>query len=343
MESTDVHDVSRPAAVGDPKDPSAVDRARLIRVSRLYYEIGETQDQIARRLGITRPHVSKLLKLARATGIVEIRILDQVHRPETIAAELMARFGLRAVNLAPTLSGSADLTRRRVGQVAAEVLVGALRTGLTVGVGDGASVTAMADSMTVLASPVSVTVVPLCGGFWSAETTREPYRRISDALGATAHGLLAPGLLDDAATRDALAAHAGIRAVTDLWTRLDVAVFGIGSRSWSQASIGPIAAAELNASAAIGEVLIAPFDMDGRFVGPSIRRRTIAFDARRLSAVPVSIGIASGPAKVGPILGALRAGIVGTLITDMETAAAVLALDRANPAGPRRPQGRPAA
>ena len=190
----------------------------------------------------------------------------------------------------------------------------------------------MADAMTVLATPISVTVVPLCG-FWSAETTREPHRRVADALGATAHGLLAPGLLDDAATRNALAAHAGIRAVLDLWARLDVAVFGIGSRSWSAASIGRAAADELDADAAIGEVLIAPFDIEGRFAGPSIRSRTIAFDARRLSEVPVSIGIASGPTKAGPILGALRAGIVGTLVTDLETAAGVLALDRAAPIG----------
>jgi deoxyribonucleoside regulator len=322
---------------------AAADRARLVRVSRLYYELGETQDQIARRLGITRPHVSKLLKRARSSGIVEIRIRDEADRPDAVAEDLQARFGLRAVHLAPTLSDSDRLTKRRVGQLAAEVLLGALRTGLTVGIGDGASVTAMADAMTDLATPVAVTIVPLCGGFWTAETTREPYRRIADALGATAHGLQAPALLDDAATRDALAAHAGIRAVADLWARMDVAVFGIGSRTWSEASIGPIAAAELDASVAIGEVLIAPFDIEGHFAGPSIRSRTIAFDARRLSDVPVSIGVASGSAKVGPILGALRAGIVGTLVTDLETAAAVLALDRAGPAGPHRPQGRPAA
>ena len=45
--------------------------------------------------------------------------------------------------------------------------------------------------------------------------------------------LLAPGLLDDATTRNALGAHAGIREVTDLWDRLDVAVFGIGAPAWS--------------------------------------------------------------------------------------------------------------
>jgi len=334
MESADVH--AGPGRRTHRRQPVAerlpdADLARLIRVSRLYYEMGETQDEIAGRLGITRAHVSKLLKQARAAGVVEIRIVEAADRPDAIADELTARFGLRAVHLAPTLPDSEALTRRRVGQLAAEVLLGSLRNGLTLGVGDGASITALADAMGLQATPISATVVPLCGGFWSSETSREPYRRIADAIGAAAHGLLAPGLLDDAATRDALAAHAGIRAVNDRWARLDVAIFGVGAPSWSEASIGPAAFAELEAGAAIGEVLISPFDIVGRFVGSSIRSRTIAFDARRLPEVPVTIGIASGRGKVQPILGALRAGIVGTLVTDHDTAAGVLALDASAP------------
>ena len=79
-------------------------------------------------------------------------------------------------------------------------------------------------------------------------------------------------------------------------------------------------------------MLVAPFDVDGRFVCPALRERVIAFDARRLAEVPVSIGVASGEAKVRPILGALRAGIVRTLVTDVLTAEAVVALDETAPA-----------
>ena len=79
-------------------------------------------------------------------------------------------------------------------------------------------------------------------------------------------------------------------------------------------------------SDAVGEVLVAPFDLDGAFVCPALRERVIAFDARRLGDVPVAIGVAAGEAKVRPILGALRAGIVRTLVTDVATAEAVVAL-----------------
>jgi DNA-binding transcriptional regulator LsrR (DeoR family) len=121
--------------------------------------------------------------------------------------------------------------------------------------------------------------------------------------------------------------YAGVKGVLDLWDHLDVALFGIGGPAWSAATVGRRIVRELAQADAVGEILVAPFDLDGRFVCPALRDRVIAFDARRLGRIPVSIGVASGPAKVRPILGALRAGVVRTLVTDVATAEAVVALD----------------
>ncbi len=303
------------------------DRDLLVQASRLYYELGETQNAVADRLGVTRPQVSRLLKRARAEGIVEIRIVDRDTAESPAAEVLRQRFGLDAVHLAPTLAGPEDLTRRIVGRLAAQVLRATIRDGNIVGIGDGASIGAVADALDDAATPVRATVVPLAGGYWSTGPEREPFRRIADAFGAQPHGLMAPGLLDDAATKRALEGHAGVRAVVDLWDRLDVALFGIGGRSWGASSVGPEVARELEIDAAIGEILIAPFDIDGAFVCPTLRDRVLAFDARALGRVPVSIGVGAGERKVGPILGALRSGTVKTLVTDVATADAVVAMD----------------
>jgi DNA-binding transcriptional regulator LsrR (DeoR family) len=312
------------------------DLDQLVRASRLYYELGETQNAIAERLGVTRPQVSRLLKRARAEGIVEIRIIDRTS-VESPAGDILRRtYGLDAVHLAPTIAGPEDLTRRMVGRLAAEVLRGTLRTGAVVGVGDGASVAATAAALEETATRVAVTVVPLCGGYWTTGPEREPYRRVADALGGQARGLMAPGLVDDAATQRALVAHAGVRAIVDLWDRVDIALFGIGGPAWNVAALGDATEHELDAAEAVGEVLVAPFDLDGRFVCPALRERVIALDARRLGRLPVAVGVASGENKVRPILGALRAGVVRTLVTDVATAEAVVALDDATltpPAG----------
>ena len=305
------------------------DLETLIRASRLYYELGETQGRVAELLGVTRPQVSKLLKQARAEGIVEIRIHERTELESPAAEGLRERFGLQAVHLAPSLAGPEDLTRRSVGRLAAQVLRTAVRDGSIVGIGDGASVSAAADSLVEASSPVAATVVPLCGGYWFAGPTREPFRRVADALGATVHGLLAPGLVDDAATKQALYAHAGVRSILALWERLDVALFGIGAPSWSESAVGDDIVRDLESRGAVGELLIAPFDLRGRFVGKELRKRVIAFDARELQRVPVTIGVGGGPSKVRPILGALRARAVNTLVTDVRTAEAVAELAEA--------------
>jgi DNA-binding transcriptional regulator LsrR (DeoR family) len=304
------------------------DFEQLVQASRLYYELGETQNAIAQRLGVTRPQVSRLLKRARAEGIVEIRIVDRTTAESPAGDELQRTYDLEAVHLAPTISGPEDLTRRMVGRLGAQVLRGMLRDGMIVGIGDGASISAVADALEETPAQVAATVVPLAGGHWTAGPGREPFRRVADALGAQVQGLMSPGLVDDSGTRQALVAHAGVRTVLDLWERVDLACFGVGGRSWSAASVGVEVEAQLDAADAVGEVLISPFDLDGRFVCDDLRKRVIAFDARGLGRLPMSIGVGSGESKIRPILGALRAGVVKTLVTDVATAEGITALDR---------------
>ena len=301
------------------------DLQTLVRVSRLYYELGETQEAIAALVGVTRPQVSRLLKEARAQGVVEIRIVDRTEAESPAAVELQRRFGLRAVHLAPSLDGPPELARRRVGRLAGQVLRGAIRDGQVVGIGDGASLSAVADELPSSDTQVDATVVPLCGGFWRPGAGAEPFRRIGDALGATVLALHSPGLLDEPAVRDALCAHPGVASVIERWDRLDVALLGIGGPAWSEATVGAEAMGEIRDGRAVGEVLIAPFDAAGRFVAPSLRARAVAFDARRLPSVPVTIAVAEGAAKVGPILGAVRGRLVNVLVTDVRTAEAILA------------------
>src|SRR3954454_24091535 len=124
--------------------PAMSDFDQLVRASRLYYELGETQNAIAEQLGVTRPQVSRLLKRARAEGIVEIRIVDGSSVTSSAGEELRRRFGVGAVYLAPGISGPEEIRRRMIGRLGAEVLRGAIRDGAVVGVGDGAAISAVA-------------------------------------------------------------------------------------------------------------------------------------------------------------------------------------------------------
>jgi DNA-binding transcriptional regulator LsrR (DeoR family) len=268
------------------------------------------------------------LKRARAEGIVEIRIVDRATQASPAGEALRERFGLNAVHLAPALVGPEEVSRRMIGRLAADILRAAIRDGAVVGIGDGASISAVADAVAAdePLHETGATVVPLCGGYWFGGPAREPFRRVADGIGGVPFGLLAPGLVDDPATKTSLCAHAGVRRILDLWDRLEVAAFGIGGPVWSAAALGEATIRELESDGAVGEILVRPFTFDGRFVGQGLRERTIAFDAPELRRIPVRIAVAGGPTKVRPILGALRSGAVTTLVTDLRTAEAVVAL-----------------
>ena len=220
------------------------DLATLVRVSRLYYELGETQEAIAALVGVTRPQVSRLLKEARAQGVVEIRIVDR-------SGGRVAR-GRRSASgsgSGPSTSRRASTGRRRDAPARrAPRRAGArsaIRDGMVVGIGDGAGLGGRRRAGAG-GSDVDATVVPLCGGFWRPGAGAEPFRRIGEALGATVHALHAPGLLDDAAVRDALCAHPGVRSVLELWERLDVALFGSAARRGARRPSASAAMAEIS-------------------------------------------------------------------------------------------------
>ena len=215
------------------------DVQQLIDASRLYYELGETQSRVAELLGVTRPQVSRLLKRARAEGIVEIRIVDQAAQSSRRRRRAARAVRPRRRSISrPSLRGPEDVGRRLVGRLGGRVLRAAIRDG-----GGrrrrrrGVDLGGRRRAATSRSRETGATVVPLCGGYWFSGPAREPFRRIADALGGVPQGLLAPGLVDDPATKRSLVAHAGVRRILELWDRLDVAVFGIGGPAWSDRGV----------------------------------------------------------------------------------------------------------
>lgn len=53
------------------------ERRQIVKVATLYYFEGLTQAEIAKKVGVSRPLISKLLNKARENGIVEIYIRDE--------------------------------------------------------------------------------------------------------------------------------------------------------------------------------------------------------------------------------------------------------------------------
>jgi len=52
------------------------ERRQLVKTANLYYIEGMTQEQIAKKVGVSRPVISKPLQKAKEYGIVEVFIKD---------------------------------------------------------------------------------------------------------------------------------------------------------------------------------------------------------------------------------------------------------------------------
>ena len=69
--------------------------AALVQVARLYYEDGLTQAQVAAKIGVSRPQVSKMLAHAREAGIVHIEIRPPAAGDAELLKLLGQRFGIK--------------------------------------------------------------------------------------------------------------------------------------------------------------------------------------------------------------------------------------------------------
>src|SRR5918911_1214927 len=79
--------------------PAPRDRGTLLKAARMYFLDGRGQGDIARVLGTSRSNVSRMLTAARAQGLVEIRVHDQVARDADLEQAMRDRFGLAEVRV----------------------------------------------------------------------------------------------------------------------------------------------------------------------------------------------------------------------------------------------------
>src|SRR6201999_1249353 len=80
------------------------------RAGWLYYVAGNTQDEIARKLGVSRQTAQRLVSLAMSERLIKVRLDHPIARCMELAAALRQRFDLFFCEVAPTDPSSASTT-----------------------------------------------------------------------------------------------------------------------------------------------------------------------------------------------------------------------------------------
>lgn len=294
-------------------------------VARLYYLEDATQADIAARLGVSRPTVSRLLSEARRAGIARIEVVD----PATDAVDELARdvelaLRLDRVHLAGASAGP-------VGETLAPGLSRALQqAGLRAGdvllVSSGRTVYEASNAS--LPTIPGLVLVPTIGGQDEPEVWYAPNeitRRMAERLGGTPTPLHAPAL-PSPGLHDALLDDPGFRRVTELWSTARCAVLGIGAPPAVRASLPRFVPRDApSLRRATGDVCSRFYDDDGEPVPWPGSTRLVATPLDLLRRTPTSIGVAAGAPKVPAIRAAAKAGYITQLVTDTATATALVA------------------
>ncbi|MBR3175241.1 MAG: winged helix-turn-helix transcriptional regulator, partial [Oscillospiraceae bacterium] len=90
---------------------------RMVEVARLYYEGNLSQNEIAKKLDISRPLVSIILNEAKERGIVNITINDRVVTAEYVLEKLKNTYRVESVVAVPDASNS-EQTNMQVAEAA---------------------------------------------------------------------------------------------------------------------------------------------------------------------------------------------------------------------------------
>ena len=309
--------------------------------AHLYYERELNQEEVARRMEVSRPTVSKLLGVALSERIVRISVRRPGQRDVELEASLAGSLGLRAAVVVPRASKSASAGEVLLARGTLELLEERLPTLSEVGyvgLGWGRAVLAFVEGLerADLYLGNAAEVVPLIGGSGQSQDIfqiNEMARRAAGALGASARLLPAPALVNNGRLREALFAEASVRPVAEAWQKLDVAIVGIGRK------LDPTYLAEyLQEEPLQHEVLLRRsvsdvcshyFAADGEALGEEHDARLVAASREQFERVPLSIGVAGGPEKIAGIVGAAHARLINALVTDEETAKACLEIAEA--------------
>ena len=315
---------------------------QLVRCVQLYYRAQRHQKEIARELGLSSSKVSRLLKRAFAEGVVRVE-LELPKRPRLEAA-LVERFRLRDAVVIP-LGEPRDL-KEDLGTAAARYFEKVAADGARVGLSCGFTLYHLIHALRERRFR-DLELYPLSG---------ESTLQLVDLFPNTLVGMMAakyrPHVRAYALPVQVLGSLAGarrerarllqkgeVRRIYEAAGNVDIALVGIGmigeatAGFCSLAEFYGVSVRRLRALGVVGEINYHPFDRSGEL----IERRELRPLTRRVLAIPPSrlrelsarygklvIAVAGGRDKRDAILGAMRGRFANVLVTDEESAEALL-------------------
>ncbi|MBQ3135354.1 MAG: helix-turn-helix domain-containing protein [Oscillospiraceae bacterium] len=291
----------------------------------LYYAKKYTQQEIADLMNLSRQTVSKLLNDAVKENIVEIKIHNSKQDCEELGAQICRALKVRQVVVCAVSNTNADLRRLMTVRKAAECILPLLKRGnQKIAVSWGRTIQLLAEELPREATAENV-VFPLFGATDQEQVcfmSNELARGFADKIGAGVKYAWFPYRPDSREDCALFKKTSYYKKLCDLWGEIDIAIVGIGNHEIIQTFSKAFGYNE-KCMSAVGDISTHFFDAGGSFV--ELYENTLCASKEHLRQAKQTVAVACGEDKAQAIIGALRTGLVDTLITDEYTARAVLA------------------
>ena len=300
------------------------EKTRMAEAAILYYEKNMTQQQIARELNLSRQTVSKLLNDAVKEKIVEIKIHNPTKDREVLGGEICTAYGIDRCVVCGVSSDRQSLRRLMTVRTAVEYLLPLLKGGnKKIALSWGRTIQALIEEMPYLKTDGNV-VFPLFGAtehetvFFSSN---ELARSMADKIGAGVKYAWFPYLPDSNQECEALKELSCCKRMRQLWGQTDLAIVRIGNAEIYRLFLDTFGETK-NDIPVVGDVATHFFDDQGNLVYPYAN--TLCSGPEDIKHAKDTVAVAFGDDKVKAIDGALKTGMINTLITDEYTAKQLL-------------------
>lgn len=309
------------------------DRDRLndaARAAWLYYIAGNTQDEIAQKMDVSRQSAQRLVALATRERLVKFRLDHPIRKCLELATGLRKRYGLEFCEVTPTDVASDD-PALGVAEVAAAEMERYLKgeSPIIFAVGTGREICAAAFRMSPVPAPQHK-IVSLVGSLAldGSADVNDPLTRIGELTGAPFHPLPVQLIASSKEERDVICAQRPIRRNMKLAQSANIAFVSVDELEESSPLLngGFIShedLTDLRHAGAAGEIIGWVFDDDGTLIPGLTNDRVASVPLSQPSAFSM-VGVARGANKLRAIRAALKGHWVNGLITDESTADALL-------------------
>ena len=297
---------------------------RMIEVAHLYYEENKSQNEIAKVMGISRPLVSVILTEAKEQGIVTITINDMRSSAEQIAEKIRNIYKINTILIVPDETND-SVTNFKVAATAFSNYFSKANDGKRAGIGWGSMIGRMADYAATLDSRTNNNggaLFPLAGGINSVTKDyhiNELVRIFSLETGREPIFLYAPALHDTSLEYEFLKKTDAFEAIREEWDFMEQALVSISNfPSYPDLGVRSLYGNALTEKKAVGRILAHYFDSYGRIISPAADS-TLQASVKQLRSTDVT-AVCSNQVKPQCVIGALRTGIINTLILSLSLA-----------------------